>query len=483
MQQVMGAAGKNTPTPGQFNPQSMSQIMNGGINPNQAAAALGHSTGIIGKTLSAGWGALQDVSHGVQKGVESTEVGLGTLAGKALGNQGMVNSLQGFKENNLQPKNLGETIGKTGEQVGEFFAPGGAEKKLATKASSLITGAGKVANLAKAGIKGLTSALSFGGVTAAQTGDMGKAEGAAELGGALGTAGGLIEHFGPGIAQSLQKADFRLTPMREAKASKIAENAAGFMSKNNIVGSPEVKFAKLQKINQDMEGALQSSLPKGVTVSKASIADNINANVEALRGSDEAVYNQARSKADEALSLLQERDGSSLEVKDALSAKRSWGGMAFKTSKKAKIDPTVSSEGSYAIEQGYQKALEDSLNDSGTSIKIPSAMQGYFGGASETSLSDFNKVYSQSINAKSLTGIAQYRNDAGLFGRLFGLWAGKAIGQSIAPGLMGEIVGAGVGEAAATKLPGMLRNVGERAVGYPELPGAVGKGAQAMENQ
>ena len=60
-------------------------------------------------------------------------------------------------------------------------------------------------------------------------------------------------------------------------------------------------------------------------------------------------------------------------------------------------------------------------------------MQGMFGGQSSVSVSDFNSVYKNAINAKNLTKVAQYKSDAGLFGRMFGLLAGRMVGNAILP--------------------------------------------------
>jgi hypothetical protein len=50
---------------------------------------------------------------------------------------------------------------------------------------------------------------------------------------------------------------------------------------------------------------------------------------------------------------------------------------------------------------------------------------------------------------------------------MFGLWAGESLGQTIAPGLVGKIVGGSTGEIASTKLPSLIRNAGERVLAKP----------------
>ncbi|HEY6019621.1 MAG TPA: hypothetical protein VIY48_06895, partial [Candidatus Paceibacterota bacterium] len=285
-------------------------------------------------------------------------------------------------------------------------------------------------------------------------------------------------------AASLNKADFHLSPAKEAKTAKIADRSAQFITDNAITGTNATKFSKLQGINTSLENTLQSSLPKDVNVPTSDIVNNINNSIESLRSTDPAVYSQARTRADEAIALLQHSDTQgALSVQDALAGKRSWAQMAFKTSQKSKTDPTVSNEGAFAVEQAYQSALENTLEKTNTNIKLSPQVQSLFGGKTEVPLSEFNKVYSSAINAKNLTGIAQYKNDAGLFGRMFGLWVGKSVGQAVMPGLVGELIGGGLGEVASSHLPGTVRNLTERALQHPTLPVTAAKALQGATNQ
>lgn len=460
---------------------------------NEAPVALGSSNTILGNVLKGGWGALQGVSQGFAKGGMNTALGLAELGAKAVGAKETAQNIETTRQQVTTTQNTAEDIGKGVEQIGEFFIPGGAEKTAFTKGASLIDKipqalgvagkyAGKITTALKTALQGAITGASMGTVTAAQTaGDMNAVKGAAELGGIAGTAGKALEVFGPQLSKYLNKADFRLSPAQEAKTSKIADKAAEFITKNKILGTDTTKFKKLTMLNNNLESVLQKSLPEEAKIPTQGIVEDINRNVEALRTTDPAIYNQARAKADEAIGLLK---SPTIGIKDALSGKRSWASMAFKLSKKGKADPTVASEGAYAVEQAYQKGIEDILSKRGEAIEVPKAMQKYFDGAKQVSISDFNKVYSSAINAKNLTGIAQYKSDAGLFGRLFGLWVGRSIGNTIAPGLMGEIVGAGIGEAASTHIPGAVRNVSERILAAPSgtLPGAA-KTIQGVENQ
>lgn len=500
MNQVMGQQSPQAQKSGTMSLDKMNQILQGsGPSPSQSYAALGHSNGIITNALKSGWGALQSVSSGIRKGVESTELGIGELGSKALGAKDVTQNIEQMKNSPaIQPQNVGETIGKTGEQIGEFFLPSGVESKAAEEGASYldkipeILGLGeKAAKYVSGGLKtalqGLISGISMGGVTAAQTGgDMSKTQSATELGIGAGVLGKTLETFGSGLAESLNKSDFKLSPATEAKTQKIADNAAKFITENRIVGSASTKYAKLNHLNSQFETVLQKSLPEGIAIDKNEVMDSIRTSIEQLKQTDPAIYNQAKTKSDQAMKLLQDMEGNILSPKEVLQSKRSWAQDAFKTAKKSKQDPTVSSEGAYAVEQAYQKALGGAFDRSKGAVQIPSPLRKYFGGAPEVSLSDFNKVYSDAINAKNLSFMAQFKSDAGLFGRLFGLWAGESIGQAVSPGLGGKVVGGAAGEILSTHLPGAVRNVGERVLTRPGVPEGAAKiyqGANDSLNQ
>lgn len=462
----------------------------------------------------------------------------------------------------LKPQGVAENIGNTAANVGEFFIPGSAEETMFNKGSQAIENVPKALGLTgkaaeavggalKVALKSGITGLSTAGVTAAQGGTGGQVESSGVIGAAAGGIGQALETFGKGIAESLQKSDFKLSPAQEVKASAKADSASKFMTSNKILGSPEAKYSKLTSLNNSLESTLQASLPDDVSISKNSIIGNINATVESLKTSDPAIYKSARSDADEAISILNTQKNAgpttkgilqlpsgagktwenstpiplaeptlpkgflpevnplnnfettkpnidfsmrnpiqgepsiqekNISVKDALNYKRSYGNAAFRQSKFSVTTPGVVSEGSYAVEQGFQKALSDTLDSNNSKINIPSSMSKMFGGKSSVTLPEFNKVYSDAINSKNLTGLARFKNDSGLVGRFFGLWAGESIGNTVMPGLGGKIVGGMAGEMASTQLPGLARRAGENIIsGSNAIPGIAKTGLGIAE--
>lgn len=483
-------------------PQQGGFIPDPSLPHTQAATALGYTNNLLLDMAKGAYGAYantaQGLSLGATKGALQTLNTIGDWVAKPIGQAMGVKGQIGLSNKSLQPQGTTEQIGYTGEKIGEFFLPAGAEKNIALKGGEYIDKLPEVLGLTGKAAATITGALktalgtaitgaSSAGITAAQGGDKGQIQTSAEFGAAGGTIGSLLNTFGKGLGEALQKADFKLSSSQEAKAAQKVDSAAKFMTANKILGSDQTKYRKLTSLWNTFETTLQSSLPTTVNISKKTIADNINTTVEQLKTDDPAIYSRARNQADNAIDLLNSTEGGTIKgsttLQNALKSKRSYGQEAFKQSRVQVKDPNVVSEGSYAIEQGFQKALSDTLDSVKGTIKLPARLQQMFGGKSEVGLSDFNKVYSDVISAKSLTGLSRFKNDSGLLGRFFGLWVGETIGQTVAPGPVGKFTGAAIGEAASQRIPGMIRRVGERAVASPNAASNAVKVGLGVFNQ
>jgi hypothetical protein len=443
---------------------------------------------------------MKNVATGFAYPIVKTAKGIGDLLGLQPTPFG-----QGFLQSaeDTSSGTVGKTIGDIGGNVAQFMAPGGAEKSLFLKGAEYIDklpellglgekAAGILGNSLKVALKAGITGASTAGVTGLQTGgDVGSMETSGLVGGFAGGLGQALESFGKPIAQALNKGDFKLSPMQEAKATQKANSAAQFITDNKILGTDSTKYAKLDTINRDLETALQSSLPTTVNVPKSKIIAIINDRVESLINSDPPAYKTARSEADSAIDILNKSQGTSIngsiDMETTLSGKRSWGNEAFSTAQYAVKDPRVKAEGAFAIEQGYQQALSDTLDSVKGTIKIPPSLSGMFGGATEVSIGDFNKVYSQAISAKSLTYLAQFKNDPGMFSKMFGVWIGQGIGNAILPGPAGSVLGGIGGDIGAKRLPSFIRNMSERALqsnaNTTPMLGKIGLGAFMPSNQ
>jgi len=478
-------------------------------NPQPAAAPADDTGGPLNS------GVLPQFATGVDKSVIGTVGGIGTL-GMKLGN--WMSKIPGlgylYTDPNgaaaksvdavnaaAQPSNDVQGAGKITGDMAQFFIPGGAEAD-AVKGISAGVDAGKIGNMTldygkiadvlgpkapdiikgilKVAGAGAASATSMAAVTAAETGgNKAQTEQAAGLGAVGGSLTEALSMAAPALGKALQRADFKLSPVASAKASKVADDAASFMQTNKILGSESSKYRQLSDITGNLESTLQKSIPD-LKVPKTQIVDGINQGVEVFQKSNPAVYQVARADADEAIKTLQKDPSAKITTEDTLNGKRSWGQRAFNTTKYKTQNPTVSSEGAYAVEMAYQKAFSDSLDRVGGTIKLPSNLQDMFGGKSEVGIDEFNSIYSKAINSRNLTMMAQKNLDTGLVGRMFGIFAGRMLGEAIMPGVVGEVAGMTVGEIASKKALGLIRNVGEKVAAGSGTPGVVAKAATQL---
>jgi hypothetical protein len=238
-------------------------------------------------------GAIGDVVTGAGKGLLHTVSGADDWM-RAHGPAFMTNSNLGFgPPANLEhvkqmatPEGIAQKIGYGGEQVGEFLAPGGLEKKGAAKLAELVPWAGRAAKpLAKV----LTSGISAGAVNSAQ--------GGSPITGAAMGAGGQI--IGQGLkAAAPVMAETALGLPKAARAfgktpgTALLDETRGIRP-STIAGSAQERLGEL---NPQLESAASSSripaslLPaRGIVSDAASKAANQNA---------EGLFNQLGKQGD-----------------------------------------------------------------------------------------------------------------------------------------------------------------------------------------
>lgn len=191
-------------------------------------------------------GTIHDIAGGVDKSVAGTVAGVANIGkniGNAVGNipgLGFMktpdNSVSNQSIKNVEdfskPTNAGETVGKIGGDIAQFFIPGGAEveagkavdkavdtakfaEQFGQKAGDTLSGILKV--LGHSGV----SATSAGGVTAAQTGGDPRATIAGAAAGGLAPAvGNAVKSVGEGIAKVfIPKSDAEAGMLQAYKAS------------------------------------------------------------------------------------------------------------------------------------------------------------------------------------------------------------------------------------------------------------------------
>jgi hypothetical protein len=257
---------------------------------------------------------------GAAKGVTSTIAGLVTLGaktGNAIAGKGFQvntdpNSFMGRLNEVTKARGYGENVGKIGEQIAEFFIPGGAEAdvlkaadagieglKLAEKAGVLGKGVAKAFGI---GSRATVGGLSAAGVTALQTGgDPAQTKTAAILGsifpGASAIADAIAGKFAPRLVNSLIKPLSKDFEFGKNPGNAVVSEGIKATTWEGLIGSiKNIKNAVGKQIGQVL------SHPE-VEKQSVSIAN-------ALSPIDEAIQNATR-QGDQALinKLLEFRDG------------------------------------------------------------------------------------------------------------------------------------------------------------------------------
>ena len=239
-------------------------------------------------------GAIGDVATGAGKGLLHTISGSDDWM-RAHGPAFMTNSNMGFgPPANLEhvkqmatPQGTAQKIGYGGEQIGEFLAPGGLEERGAAKLATLAPKLGKyAAPLAHV----LTSAISSGGVNAAQ--------GGSPVTGALMGAGGQV------VGQGLKAAApvIAETALGLPKAARAFGKTPGTALLNETRGIRPSTIAasaqeRLGQLNPQLEQAADAASVRPAPQMSASIPPTIESNPVASLRPARSVISGAMGKA------------------------------------------------------------------------------------------------------------------------------------------------------------------------------------------
>lgn len=222
---------------------------------------------------------LQGVGVGIAKGALSTLKGAGQL-GTKLGNAVLPKSLEIpdvyseealktgagkgefmgklLNEENLKARGTAETIGKTGEQIAEFFVPAGVATK-AKKAVDAITTTSKLGKVAQVGAKSLIGATELGGVSAVQSGgDKNETGVSAGIGAISPIIGAGIKALKPALAPTLE-----FTSGVPKEAIKKAMTGSDAVKAGMKMSTEEVRNKAVQAY-KGLDSELKSGFAKGI---------------------------------------------------------------------------------------------------------------------------------------------------------------------------------------------------------------------------
>lgn len=267
-----------------------------------------------------------------------------------------------------------------------------------------------------------------------KTGVVGAAAGAA-----LPVAGKLLSSVTqktfPSIARKLEQANLRLTPVQKQKLGKELNEVTEFLAEKKLIGTPERRFNKIDKLYDQYEDKLQKGLNN---VKVGYKKDALLKRLEGLKANpkyrDDRDYDLIQKQIDGAIDLINRNYSDVIPLSRLNNLKRSTYKSAYN-----KAGDKVSDEIEHDIADVLRTAIEKGTDKAKLTID-------------GKPVGEFNKEYGKLIKGRKLLKIAETRNQLGLIGKLVSSFAGFSIGNSVSPGIgaaVGSVAGPKVGELVA----------------------------------
>ncbi len=232
---------------------------------------------------------LGNILLGVGKGVLSTVTGLGqvTLKGASMLPlpektkkviQGGIQTGEELKSEELKPENTLQKVGFSGEQISEFFIPGGAINKVG-KVANVAIKAQKIGKVLKGtetlATKTALESGTYGVQRLLQTGgDVESAKETALFSAAAVPALASLEKIAPVVANFLQKSQMKITNKDKGFLGDFVKDTASFLNKKRITGNPEEQFNKLNILRNEADNAINGYLTKSSKAKKLYVDKN-----------------------------------------------------------------------------------------------------------------------------------------------------------------------------------------------------------------
>ena len=285
------------------------------VSANYKQAARGLTTAPTAPVEPQGNRGLLGIGTGLLKGVGSSLRGAATLGEKILSGtlrtvlpksaeqaiglrqpQDATSAEKLVPKEMVTPHGLAEKAGFYGEQVGEFFIPGGAIAK-GVKGAEAAIGASKIApklmGAAKLGARSAIGGATAAGQTAIQTGGDQAASGAAGLiGAAFPVAGAALRPLGRAIAEKLPSRLMNAQIKPLAKEFRFGRDPGEALIREGIVGNSVEEIGKrasvrLDEIGSQIGSVLTSPLARGKVIDVAPAISVIDAALQRAANSGE----------------------------------------------------------------------------------------------------------------------------------------------------------------------------------------------------
>lgn len=289
----------------------------------------------------------------------------------------------------------------------------------AETAAYLMPGAGKGASLASKSARGATTGYLF------DVGSKTQAGAESPLTPGIGTAAGailpLLGHVIGNFPKKMEAANMRMSPLEKSRLADKGKDMADFIAKKKLVGSPEVRYSKMNAMYNQMENKVGNVVKKsGVTYDKRAVLESIKRLPEEM-ADDPAGYAEATRTANRLMKFIQDKAPDKIPAETLHSYKKSLWKRAY-----SKSNTDVVNETYHAAASGFKQLLDDAI----------------------PGLRALNDEYSNIILAKRILFKAIGRPQVSTTGKLLGTAAGAGIGGAAGGGI-GAGAGAIVGEKVA----------------------------------
>ena len=327
-----------------------------------------------------------------------------------------------------------ETIG-SGIQLGANLLPVG---RIGTAATKLLAPIGsRIANVGGRALTGAGLGYAFDvgrnleqGASVEETFKPGSGT---VVGGVLPILGKIVGYaVGRGSANAsrvLEQINLRMTPIERQNLQRKGQDIAQYLSEKKIIGTPEARYAKVNKLYEAMEDTVSGKIKDArILFSKSKLINEVQRIPDSFEN-DPELQTEARNIVSALVKNLQSRKGNSIPGEMIQELKRNYMKRAF-----AKNATDVVSDTRLAI-GGYLKGRLDDY--------IPG-------------LKGTNREYGLLIAANRALQKATTRPQIGLVGKIVGTGAGGALGGALGGGVgaaAGIVAGPMVGKAVAGTLP------------------------------
>lgn len=228
------------------------------------------------------------------------------------------------------------------------------------------------------------------------------------------------------LAKKLEDLNLRMTPVEKQNLQKKGTDIAEYLSKQQVVGTPGQRLAKVSTLYDDMETKVDSLIKgKKVTFQKEDVIKALQ-DIPEQFDNDPELQNEAVSTIKRVIQAITDRQGETLTPEYLQALKRNYFKRAFGAN-----TTDIVSDSRLAIGGLFKGLLDDSIPE----------------------LKGLNQEYAYIIAARRALQKAATRNEVGIIGQAATTAATSAIGGALA-GPAGVAAGAILGPKAAKIVAG-----------------------------